>query len=120
MITSSLEVFLFLSVGEQAAKGNEFANAYLRRRNGSPLGAAHCVVLAPLGELGNEGGSMSEMKGNKARFGRTRKEDIRRRKGVRELRKTLEGKTSGTGVDRSKQEENSVVSLTAVAIGRGQ
>jgi len=63
---------------------------------------------------------MSEMNGDKARFGRERKQNIRRRKGIRELRKTLEGKTSGTVVDRSKQEENSVVSLRAVAIGRGQ
>jgi len=61
---------------------------------------------------------MSERNGDKARFGRERKRNILRRQGLRELRKTLEGHTPGTVIAGSKQEENGVVSLTAVAIGR--
>jgi len=45
---------------------------------------------------------MSEMNGNKARFGRTRKENIRRRKGIRELCVELESKMSGTAVAESE------------------
>jgi len=63
---------------------------------------------------------MSEMNGDKARFGRERKQSIRRRQGIRELRMTREGETSGTVVAESEQEENYIVSLRAVATDRRQ
>jgi hypothetical protein len=61
---------------------------------------------------------MSERNGDKAKFGRERKRNIHRRQGLRELRQTLESQTPGTAIAGSKQEENRVVSLTAVAIDR--
>ena len=63
---------------------------------------------------------MSEMNGDKARFGRERKQNIRRRQGIRELRMTQEDKTSGTVVAESEQEENYIVALRAVATDRRQ
>jgi hypothetical protein len=45
---------------------------------------------------------MSEMNGNKSRFGRTRKESIRRRAGIREICLKLESKTSGAAVVESE------------------
>ena len=61
---------------------------------------------------------MSEMNGDKARFGRTRKENIRRREGIRELWMKVEGKTPGIVVAESEQEENSTVTLRVVATDR--
>jgi hypothetical protein len=63
---------------------------------------------------------MSERNGDKARFGRERKRNIRRRQGIRELRKALESKTPGTEVAGSKQEENRILSLEAVTADRQQ
>jgi hypothetical protein len=76
------------------------------------------MVLASNGRPGNEGGTMSEMNGDKARFGRERKQGIRRRNGIRELRTTLAGMTSGTEVAASGQRANRTASGTAVATDR--
>jgi hypothetical protein len=63
---------------------------------------------------------MSEMNGDKARFGRERKQGIRRRSGIRELRMTLAGKPSGAVVAASELQGSHIVPATAVATDRRQ
>lgn len=57
---------------------------------------------------------MSEINGDKARFGRERKRKVLRRMSLRDFRKALEGKTPGPTAAASAQDSAALLTLQPI------
>jgi len=61
---------------------------------------------------------MSEINGDKARFGRERKRKVLRRMRLRDFRKALEGKTPEPTAAASEQDSTALLTLQPIGLGQ--